>query len=232
MMSSRSLAEVSMSDFPADIYTEPSDIDVFTLDNLGPLRRMAGIWEGRRGLDVKPKADGPRKQAYVERIELQPVDPVTNGPQLLYGLRYHVHVVKPDQVKTYHDQVGYWLWEPATGTVIQTLAIPRGQIAMASGQAAADATSFELVATLGSQNYGICSNPFLEYGFKTVEYRIKVTINEDGTWSYDEDTVMMIKGKDEPFHHTDRNLLHKVGEPTPNPLALQWAAKQSEKGPA
>jgi hypothetical protein len=209
----------NMSDFPQDIYTEPSNVDVNTLNNLGPLRAMAGIWQGTRGLDVKPKADGPRKQAYVERIELQPIDPTTNGPQLFYGLRYHVHVNKPEQVKTYHDQVGYWLWEPATGTIIQTLAIPRGQIAMAVGNASADARSFELVAKKESETFGIRSNPFLEYAFNTVEYRIKVTINDDGTWSYDEDTVMMIRGRDEPFHHTDRNTLSKLAEPTPNPLA-------------
>ncbi|MGE5650358.1 MAG: FABP family protein [Bacillota bacterium] len=208
-----------MNDFPEDIFTEPSGIDVDTLANLGPLRGMAGVWQGTRGLDVKPKADGPRKQAFVERIELQPIDPVTNGPQLFYGLRYHTHVTKPDQVKTYHDQVGYWLWEPASGTVIQTLAIPRGQIAMASGSASADATSFELVARKDSDNWGIRSNPFLDYAFNTVEYRIKVTINTDGSWSYDEDTVMIIRGKDEPFHHTDRNTLLKLAEPTPNPLA-------------
>lgn len=208
-----------MSNYPADIYTEPTGVDVNTLDNLGPLRAMAGVWQGTRGLDVKPKADGPRKQAFVERMELQPVDPVTNGPQLLYGLRYHTHVTKPDQVKTYHEQVGYWLWEPANGTIIHTLAIPRGMIAMAAGTASADATSFELVAKRESDTWGIASNPFLEYAFNTVEFRIKFTINADGSWLYDEDTVMMIRGKEEPFHHTDRNLLTKIAEPTPNPLA-------------
>ncbi len=86
-----------MRDFPEDIYTEPSDVDVDTLKNLGPLARMAGIWQGTRGLDVKPKADG--------------------------------------------------------------------------------------------------------------------------TWSYDEDTVLIIRGNTEPFHHTDRNTLTRIGEPTPNPLA-------------
>ena len=207
-----------MSQFSQDIYTEPQ-ADIDTLANLGPLRAMAGIWEGTRGLDVKPKADGPRKQAFVERIELQPIDPQTNGPQLFYGLRYYIHITKPGQVKTYHEQVGYWLWEPATGTVIQTLAIPRGQIAMASGQASADATSFELVASREDASYGIRSNPFLEYAFNTVEYRIKVSIHPDGSWSYEEDTVMMIRGKEEPFHHIDRNTLIKVAEPTPNPLA-------------
>ncbi len=208
-----------MSDFPSDIYTEPSDIDVDTLRNLGPLTGMAGIWQGERGLDVKPKADGARKQAYVETIELQPIDPQTNGPQLLYGLRYHTHVVKPGQVKTYHDQVGYWLWEPATGNIVHTLTIPRGQTAMAHGQASADAKQFELLATRGTEVYGICSVPFLEYAFKTVEFRIAVTIHDNGTWSYDEDTVLMIRGQAEPFHHRDRNTLSRLAGPTPNPLA-------------
>lgn len=208
-----------MSEFPADIYTEPSDLDFDTLKNLGPLSGMAGIWQGTRGLDVKPKAEGPKKQAFVERIELQPIDPQTNGPQLFYGLRYHTHIVKPDQVKTYHDQVGYWLWEPATGAIIHTLTIPRGQTAMAGGTATAGAKEFELVATRGIETYGICSNPFLEYAFNTVEFRIHVKINPDGTWSYEQDTVMMIRGQTEPFHHTDRNTLSKIGEPTPNPMA-------------
>jgi hypothetical protein len=208
-----------MSEFPKDIYTEPANLDFNTLRNLGPLAGMAGIWTGQRGLDVKPKAEGPKKQAYTERYELQPIDPQTNGPQLFYGLRYHQHVVKPEQVKTYHDQVGYWLWEPATGTVIQTLSIPRAQVAMAAGKADRNATSFELVATRGQETYGICSTPFLEYAFRTVEFSIKVTINPDGTWSYDEDTVLLIKGQPEPFHHTDRSTLTKIGEPTPNPMA-------------
>lgn len=210
-----------MNEWPQDIYTEPSPIDVHTLANLGPLRPLAGIWQGNRGLDVKPKADGPRKQAYVDRIELQPIDPVTNGPQLFYGLRYHQHVVKPGNVKTYHDQVGYWLWEPATGTIIQTLTIPRAEIAMAVGKASVDARSFELCATLGSQTYGICSTPFLDHAFRTVEYRIRVEIGADGTWSYDEDTVLLIRGSAEPFHHTDRSVLTRVAEPTPNPLAQE-----------
>ena len=208
-----------MGSFPEDIYTEPSNIDFDTLANLGPLAPLAGIWQGERGLDVKPKAEGPRKQAFVERIELQPIDPQTNGPQLFYGLRYHTHVVKPGQVKTYHDQVGYWLWEPAGGTLIQTLSIPRGQVAMAVGRAEPAAREFELVARLGDAHANISSNPFLDHAFRTVEYRIRVCVNPDGTWSYDEDTVLQIRGRSEPFHHTDRNLLSRIAPPTPNPLA-------------
>src|SRR5215467_9726219 len=162
-----------MTDFPKDIYTEPEP-EVDTLANLGPLTAMAGIWVGTLGLDVNPKAHGPERQAFIEHIELQPIDAQTNGPQLYYGLRYHTRIVKPDDVETFHDQVGYWLWEPATGTLIQTLAIPRGQIAMAIGRASPDAKTFELTAQRGSPVNGICSNPFLEYAFETTEYRIRV----------------------------------------------------------
>lgn len=208
-----------MPDFPDDIFAEPENIDVDTLRNLGPLRALAGIWTGTRGVDVNPKADGPERQGFVDRIELQPIDPQTNGPQLYYGLRYHQHVVKPGQVETYHDQVGYWLWEPATQSVIQTLTIPRAQIVMAFGRAAPDATEFELAAHRDADHFGIRSAPFLDHAFRTLEYRIKVTVHPDGTWSYDEDTVLSIRGRSELFHHTDRSTLTKTAEPTPNPLA-------------
>jgi hypothetical protein len=208
-----------MSEYPADIYTEPEDVDVNTLANLGPLTGIAGVWEGVRGLDVNPKPDGPLRQVFLEHIELQPIDPQANGPQLFYGLRYHTRIVKPHEVETYHDQVGYWLWEPARETVIHTLAIPRAQVALAMGKAARDARSFEVVATRGSTDYGICSNAFLEYAFTTLKFSLRVTVNSDGTWSYDEDTVLKVRGRAEPFHHTDRNTLTKIAEATPNPLA-------------
>ena len=216
--------------FPKDIYTEPTP-DIHTLANLGPLTRMAGVWQGTRGMDSKPKAGGPKEQAFVGRMELQPIDPQTNGPQLFYGLRYHTHITKPGQVKTYHDQVGYWLWEPATQTVIQTLTIPRGQIAMASGKVAPDAETFEIVATLGSATNGICSNPFLDHAFRTTEFRIQVGFNADGTWWYDETTTMQIEGQSAPFAHTDHNVLTRIAAPTPNPLALEatQAAGRNQK---
>ena len=80
-----------MPKFPEDIYTEPANLDGNTLANLGPLRRMAGLWHGEKGVDVKPKAQGPKTQVYVEHYELQPIDPQTNGPQVLYGLRRARH---------------------------------------------------------------------------------------------------------------------------------------------
>ena len=208
-----------MDKYPEDIYTEPEP-DPDTLANLGPLAGMAGTWTSERGLDISPKADGPEKQAYIERYELQPIDAQTNGPQLLYGLRYHTRVVKPAKVETFHDQVGYWLWEPARELVMLTLSIPRGQAALAVGHATSSAKSFRLEARRGTEMNGIVSNPFLEYAFQTKSYTITVTLNADGSWSYEQDTVLIIPGKKEPFHHTDRNTLRRIGEPKPNPTAL------------
>src|SRR4030095_6696175 len=104
----RSLPRALMCHYPADIYTEPEP-DTDTLANLGPLTGMAGIWTSADGMDVNPKPDGPEHQPFIERYELQPIDAQTNGPQLFYGLRYHTRIVKPNDPKPFHDQVGYWL---------------------------------------------------------------------------------------------------------------------------
>ncbi len=213
-----------MSDYPEDIFSERDDIDVDTLANLGPLAALAGIWEGTRGLDVNPYIDAPRRQAFVERVELQPIDPQSNGPQLLYGLRYHTRVTKPGEVETYHDQVGYWLWEPATGALLHSLTIPRGQAVLATGQASADARTFTVTAVRGSTVNGISSGPFLEERFRTESFTLTVTVHDDGAWSYEEDTVLQVRGRPEPFHHTDRNRLTRVAPPTPNPLAREVKA--------
>lgn len=206
-------------DIPDDIFTEPEDVDPETLANLGPLRRLAGVWEGERGVDIAPKADGPERRAYYERIEMQPIDPLANGPQLFYGLRYHVHVNTREEALTFHDQVGYWLYEPATGLILQTLAIPRGQVAIAAGHAEPDARTLILTATRGQTEYGICSTTFLEQAFRTDAYRIEVTFHDDGTWSYISDTTLQVHGQDEPFLHRDRNTLKKIAEPELNPWA-------------
>jgi len=215
-------------EYGPDIFTE-ADGDDDTLANLGPLRPLAGIWTSAEGADVHPVGpgsditgpvtDGQEHNVFVERYELQPIDPQTNGPQLFYGLRYHTHIVKPGEVETFHDQVGYWLWEPAARTVLHTLAIPRGQVLLAAGTAEPDATEFEVSATLGSEVYGILSNPFLDAAFRTVAFRMRITVHGDDTWSYEEHTTLHMPDRPGPVDHLDRNTLRRVGPPAPNPLA-------------
>jgi hypothetical protein len=210
---------MTMDKFPDDIFTEPEDVDPNTLANLGPLRRLAGVWEGRKGVDLNPKSEGPERREYVERIDMQPIDPQANGPQLFYGLRYHVHIVAPPEVITFHDQVGYWLYEPTTGLILQTIAIPRGQVVLAGGHAVPDAKTLVVAASRGSTEFGIASTAFLEHAFRTDAYSLTITFNDDGGWTYDSQLTLVVKGYDKPFNHRDRNTLSKVAEAQPNPLA-------------
>jgi hypothetical protein len=215
--------------YGTDIYTEP-DGDPDTLANLGPLRPMAGVWEGAMGADSHPVVEGIGLDAFTEHYEAHPIDFQTNGPQLFYGLRYHTHILSPNEEGTFHDQVGYWLWEPAAEAVTLTLGIPRGQVLLATGPATADATDFELTAVLGSETNGIASNPFLLEAFRTISYRIHVTTHDDGTWSYEEEGLLEIPDR-APYPHTDRNTLHLVGPPIPNPLSLIASADAAAAAP-
>jgi hypothetical protein len=213
-----------MTSFPDDIFTEPADVDPDALANLGPLRRLAGVWQGEMGVDLNPKAGGPERRIFQERIEMQPIDPQANGPQLLYGLRYHVHINTREEDATFHDQVGYWLYEPASGLIMQSVAIPRGQVVLAGGHAAPDATSFTVSARRGDTEFGICSTAFIEWAFRTESFTLEVTFNPDGSWRYVSDTMLTVRGQAEPFRHRDVNTLTRIAEPTPNPLAKIAAA--------
>lgn len=206
-----------MAKFPDDIYTEPSDVDPDTLANLGPLQQLAGVWEGSHGVDLAPKADGPDRRTFIERAEFQPVDPQANGPQLLYGLRYHIHITTLEEDITFHDQTGYWSWEPATGMILQSLTIPRGQAVLAKGHAKPDDRVLKVSATRGSTENGIVSTAFLEHAFRTDAYSLELKFNDDGSYSYVSDTTLVIRGK-EPFLHRDTNTLKRIAEPRPNPL--------------
>jgi len=220
--------QTDVHDYGFDIYTEAASNDD-TLANLGPLRPLAGVWTSAGGADVHPVGagsditgpvvDGNEHNVFVERYERQPIDPQTNGPQLFYGLRYHTHIVKPGEVETFHDQVGYWLWEPAAKTVLHTLAIPRGQVVLAAGPAEPDVTDFEVSAVRASETFGILSNPFLDRAFQTVSFRLRVTVHDDGTWSYEEHTQLRMPDRDGVVDHVDRNTLTRINNPSPNPLA-------------
>ena len=209
-----------------DIFTE-QDADPDTLANLGPLRWLAGTWQSAAGADVNPKADGPEHRQYIEHAVFEPIDPQANGPQLLYGLRYHMHINTPEEEITFHDQVGYWLWEPDTGLVMQSLAIPRGQAVLAAGHAAPGDDRLVLTAERGRTDYGIVSTSFLEQAFQTDSYKIELTFNPDGSMSYVLETMLRVRGQPGVFNHRDTNRLVKIAEPQPNPLMRIPAAREA-----
>lgn len=207
-----------MANIPDDVFTEPEDFSPDTLANLGPLRRLAGVWQADKGVDVSPKAPGPETRIYQERIVMEPTDPQLNGPQILYGLRYHIHINTKEEAITFHDQVGYWLWEPATGLIMQSIAIPRGQVVLAGGTAKPDDKRITVEARRGDTRFGICSTTFLEQAFRTDYYRIDIDFNDDGSWTYLTRVDLAVRGKEPAFNHHDTNTMRRVKPPEPNPM--------------
>jgi hypothetical protein len=206
-----------VTSIPDDIFTEP-EFSPDTLANLGPLRNLAGVWQSDRGVDVSPKEDGPERRVYREHIRMDPIDPQPNGPQVFYGLRYHIHINTPEEAITFHDQVGYWLWEPATGLIMQTIAIPRGQVVLAGGTAKPGDKRISVEARRGDPRFGISSTTFLDEAFRTDYYRIDITFNDDGSWTYLTRTDLAVRGALPAFNHHDTNTLHRLAAPVPNPL--------------
>ena len=180
--------------------------------NLGPLAPLAGVWEGDKGDDIAPD-ENPREienNKYRERLVLEPFDPVDNHAQTLYGLRYSTAAKRLGKDKVFHEELGYWLWDPAEKQVLRCFIVPRGVTVIAGGTVEPDAREFQLAADLGSATYGICSNQFLDREFKTVRYELKVTVHNENSFSYEEDTQLQIKGQDKLFHHTDKNTLQRA----------------------
>jgi hypothetical protein len=179
------------------------------LNQLGPLAALAGTWEGDEGIDVSPAPGGSVETRFRERLTLDPLGPVKNGPQTLYGLRYATTAWPLGEADPFHEEVGYWLWDAAAGQVYRCFMVPRGVTVLASGEAAADAESLELRAEVGSETTGILSNPVLAPRMRTVAYELRLSVNADGSFSYEEDTHL--ERPDQPlFHHTDSNRLARA----------------------
>jgi hypothetical protein len=180
-------------------------------DEWGPLGPLAGEWEGEGGLDSAYSHLRHEVLAtpYREKLALKPFGPVQNGRQSLYGLDYKTAMWRGDEENPFHTEVGYWLWDAATGEVLRGFVVPRGITVLAGGTAAADASSFTLSATAGAAHYTIGENRYLAEHASTLSYTVTITLGE-GTWSYDERTMLRMDEFPEPFAHTDHNMLRKV----------------------
>ena len=178
--------------------------------HLGPLAGLVGIWEGNEGRDIAPAKDGSKETHFRERLTFEPIGPVVNGPQTLYGLRYSTVAWPLIQEQPFHEEVGYWLWDAERKQVMRCFIVPRGVVVNAGGTSEPDAKEFCMTAEVGSEVYGILSNPFLDQAMKTVRYDLTVTIHEPWKFSYKEDTQLQITARPEVFHHTDQNTLKRL----------------------
>ena len=187
-------------------------MDQKDLKNWGPLAALIGQWEGDKGDDIAPGDDrGTETNKFREVVTFEAVMPAQNHEQMLYGLRYHLKAWRIGEQDPFHEETGFFSWEPDKKKLIRSTVIPRGMALLAGGAAEPDAKEFSLSAQQGSATFGIVSNPFLDREFKTVAFDIKFTLHNDKEFSYEEDTQIQIKGKPDVFHHRDKNRMKKVG---------------------
>ena len=180
----------------------------------GPLEALIGEWASDTGgLDAafSHSKGEVLSTPYLEKLTMKPFGTVDNGNQHLYGLDYKSAMWRGAEENPFHTEVGYWLWDGATGEILRGFVVPRGITVLAGGTAAADAKSFDLTARPGHPRYSIGENKYLAEHASTLADDVTITINDDGRWSYDETTMLKMDEFPEPFVHTDRNTLRKVG---------------------
>ena len=178
----------------------------------GPLAGLVGEREGEGGLDTAYSHSQEKVLGtpYLEKVSLKPFGPVDNGDQHLWGLDYKTAMWRGDEQNPFHTEVGYWLWDAATGEVLRGFVVPRGITVLAGGTAAADATTFTLRAAPGEPQYTIGENRYLAENASTLSYEVTITVGDD-SWSYDETTMLQMNELPEPFAHTDHNTQRRVG---------------------
>lgn len=182
-------------------------------DEWGPLGPLAGEWQGEGGLDTafSHSQDKVVATPYLEKLTFKPFGPVANGRQTLYGLDYKSAMWRGSEDNPFHTEVGYWLWDADAGEIVRGFVVPRGIVVLAGGTAAADSSEFTLSAKAGDAQYTIGENAYLAKNASTLSYSVVITVNGDGTWSYDETTMLKMVEMPEPFAHTDHNTLRRVG---------------------
>jgi hypothetical protein len=176
----------------------------------GPLACLVGVWKGSEGMDVAPEPDDDERNPYYETIVFEAAGDVTNAEQqTLAVVSYHQQVKRKSNDKVFHDQVGYWLWDAATGVVMQTLTIPRAVTLLAGGSASeqGDSTVLEVRAADGDEQWGIVQSPFMQEKARTVAFKHKISVAGDRL-EYSETTVLDIYGK-KNYQHTDDNVLQR-----------------------
>jgi hypothetical protein len=176
----------------------------------GPLEKLIGVWKGDKGLDVAPEQDGDESTPYFETITYTAVGDVTNAEsQVLSVVRYHQVVQKKSDNEVFHDETGYWMWDPKEEIIMHSLVIPRAVCVLAGGKykeqkSAEEGIILEVAAKINDENWGILQSPFMNQNARTTEFRHKITVS-NGKLSYSETTIVEIYKR--VCEHTDENEL-------------------------
>jgi hypothetical protein len=102
----------------------------------GPLANLLGKWIGNKGLDNAPDANASsNKTLFTDEITFTVSGPVKNAEeQNLVSIKYHHIVRKLENGRIFHDQIGHWIYEKNTNTIMHSLSIPRAVCLLAGGK--------------------------------------------------------------------------------------------------
>jgi len=175
----------------------------------GPLSQLIGTWQGSKGLDIAPEEDGTEERnQYYETITFEEAGSITNAEkQTLSVLRYHQIVQRKSDAKILHNEVGFWIWDKQSKTVIRSFTIPRAVAIVAGGIYEASENSevvLKVSAAAEGSEWEIAQSPFMKNNAKTVSFESKFKINGNKLTFYQK-TVLDIYGK--IFDHIDENEL-------------------------
>ncbi len=176
----------------------------------GPLFPLIGSWRGEKGLNISSEPEGDEKHAYYDEISFKPSGPAENAEeQQLVSLRYRQVVRKRSNGRIFHDQVGHWIYEPATGLVMHSLTIPRAVCLLAGGSVTQEGgeITFDVEAVAGSDSFGVIQSPFMLEKAKTTRFTMKMSVSGDQL-SYEEITYLDIYGRS--TEHVDGCVLQRV----------------------
>ena len=177
----------------------------------GPLAQLLGKWVGNKGQDNAPDANAnPDVSAFTDEMTFTVSGPAENAEeQQLVSVKYHHVVRKLENGHIYHDQIGHWIYEKSTNTIMHSLTIPRAVCLLAGGEYQEDdgKSIFNVEAKAGSESYGIVQSPFMLEKAKTKAFKMNLSV-KGNELNYNQVTSLHIYGKD--FEHTDRSTLFRV----------------------
>jgi hypothetical protein len=178
----------------------------------GPLAPLIGTWTGDKGVNRSPEHDGEERSLFYETILFEAIGDVDNADrQNLAVLRYHQVVSRKNNDEVFHNETGYWIWDKADATIMQSFSIPRGVAILAGGNCPAPEDSnaelsLSVKAVAGNLTFGILQSPFMETNAKTTRFTHEIVVVGDNM-RYLETTFLEIYGK--KYDHTDMNRLQR-----------------------
>jgi hypothetical protein len=190
--------------------------DNTTIDgvNYGPLAALIGIWEGDRGVDLAPEPDGEERNPYYETLTFEAAGDVSNAEeQTLAVVHYKQIVSRKSNDEVFHHQVGYWLWDAADDTIVESFTIPRAVAVVAGGKLGQpanleDELVFDVAADAASPEFGIVQAPFMYNKARTTAFTHTITVTGD-EMHYTQSTILDIYDK-RSYDHKDVNTLQRV----------------------